>query len=107
MSETNSKVHDYRQCGWGHNAYLTHTNDGGRTGSMSGWGRFIEPGDFVVLANGDDFASYRVDRIKYNSNPPDQWHAQVTWVPGVFEVRGNSAGDTQIFRCKNGKKAYG
>ena len=80
------KAHDFRTQMWGHSARLSVTNDGGKTGKMNGFGSGIAPGDYLILPNDQSFASYRVDTIKYTSDPPDMWFATVTHDPGVFGV---------------------
>jgi hypothetical protein len=83
------KAHDYRSPCWGHAAKLIHTTDGGRTGTLSGHGSGIAPDDFVILAHPrGGIASYKVDKIDYQRDPPDMFFADVTWTPGVFQEVG-------------------
>jgi hypothetical protein len=76
-------THDYTRRGWGHD-YAFETNDGGQSGEMTGWGRGIREGDFLLLAHPASRAGssrYRVDKITYRFDPNDMWNAKVTFAP--------------------------
>jgi hypothetical protein len=73
-------THDYTRRGWGHD-YTFDPIDGGKRGQMTGWGRGIEDGDFLILKNGEGETRYRVENIGYSLDPPDMWFAAVTFAP--------------------------
>lgn len=73
-------THDYTQRGWGHD-YTFSPGNGGRTGSMTGWGHGIERGDYLLLHNGGGSTRYRVAKIEYYSDPSDMWNAEVVFAP--------------------------
>ncbi len=77
------KCHDYRKGHWGHDAIVTQVSDGGQAVRVAGWGPGITEGDFLMLKGP---SSYRVDAIRYESDPPDMWFATCTYAPGVFGV---------------------
>lgn len=74
------QTHDYTKRGWGHD-YTFSPIDAGQCGRMSGWGRGIEAGDYLLLDNQGSSSRYRVDRIEYQMNPRDMWFADVTFAP--------------------------
>jgi hypothetical protein len=48
---------------------------------MMGWGNGIRPGDYLIIANKDNTTRYKVDTIKYYSDPPDMWAAKLSFAP--------------------------
>jgi hypothetical protein len=77
------KMHDYAENrGWGHDLNFRPIGDGEKA-TASGWGYGIEEGDFLMLANKhspDGRTKYRVDAIRYEWNPRDMWHADLSYV---------------------------
>jgi len=80
-------THDYsgkNRC-WGHD-YTFDPIDFGRKAKMSGWGRGINPGDFLIIDNHDigngETTRYQIEEIRYCDDPPDMWFAY-----GVFSPR--------------------
>ncbi len=54
---------------------------------MSGWGKGIVAGDYLILSNGHSSMSrYQVDQIEYLDDPSDQWFADVTFAPRIDAV---------------------
>lgn len=74
------QTHDYTNRGWGHD-YIFNPVDGGLRGKISGFGVGIREGDFLILQNKGDTTRYRVESIKYCSDPKDMWHAEVVFAP--------------------------
>jgi len=97
-SRAEPKAHDYRREGWGHTASIDKIEDEGRKVTMLGFGSGVCPGDFIMKKNGEGYASYKIDTIKYNRDPPDQWSATATFTPGVFGV----TDDGRIVKLDNG-----
>ena len=73
--------HDYRRRHWGHDFTFTPLEDG-LSGKMHGWGLGIDEGDFLLLPTPNGGSTrYRVMVIRYETNPPDMWHATVRFDP--------------------------
>jgi len=76
-------VHDYTKRYWGHD-YSFAPRGGGHYGHAMGWGYGIHVGDLLLLDNklsARRDSLYRVLQIKYFSDPPDMWTAELEWVP--------------------------
>jgi hypothetical protein len=75
-------THDYTKRTWGHD-YIFRPVDGGMKASLSGWGTGIEAGDYLLLEQPDGGGStrYKVDEIRYERDPRDQWHAKASFAP--------------------------
>jgi hypothetical protein len=71
--------HDYTIRRWGHDYAITAVN--GHTITMTGWGEGIEPGDHLILPNGDATTRYRVTTISYYRDPTDMWRAEAEFAP--------------------------
>jgi hypothetical protein len=76
------QTHDYSRSrrGWGHD-YTFKSVDGGQRGEMTGWGRGIREGDFLLLDNKGRSSRYRVDEISHYMDPDDMWSAKVSFAP--------------------------
>lgn len=83
---TTPKAHDFRANWWGHSANIQKVIDKGQQLKLTGFGSGIAPQDILILKNGSDVASYRVDSIRYQRDPPDQWFADASFCPGVYGV---------------------
>jgi len=92
------KAHDYRRGGWGHTANISQVQNVGHNVKMHGFGTGVCPGDYIIKANGAAIASYRVDKIWYERDPPDMWFADCTYDPSVFGVLADT---NQIVRIKD------
>lgn len=83
-----TRTHDYLwdNRGRGHDISFEPV-DGGMKLRANGWGpkgdRPIEVGDYMLLSHGrtDESARYRVDEIRYMSNPRDQWFGTLSFAP--------------------------
>lgn len=75
------QTHDYTRRTWGHDYAAMAVIDGGQRLSLSGWGRGIKAGDYLILPNGGGTTRYRVDSIDYRMDPPDMWFAEATFAP--------------------------
>jgi MioC protein len=70
-----SRVHDYTPYQHGID-YVFETIDGNEEkGYMTGQGKRIKPGDYIVLQQGSVVEQYLIERIDYYSNPSDIWIA--------------------------------
>lgn len=78
---TETQAHDYTRRRWGHNYEITKIIDGGMTLKISGWGRGISKGDFIILPNGAETTRYQIASIEYHMNPTDMWNATATFAP--------------------------
>ena len=76
-------THDYTRPEWGHDYHVTDVRADGRSISLSGWGKGIREGDYLIL-NADSTGRttrYQVYDIRYYSDPPDQWRADARFAP--------------------------
>lgn len=80
MKATEGRTNDYTVRGWGHD-YTFDPVDNGQRGRMMGWGHGIEPGDYLILPADPGTTRYRVKSIRYFSDPPDMWSAEVVFAP--------------------------
>lgn len=78
--------HDYTQRYWGHD-FTFRPLDSGQQGQMSGWGKDIHVGDTLLLPNGHENTRYRIEQIRYELDPPDMWHARVSFYPRTQEEK--------------------
>jgi MioC protein len=68
------KTHNYTQFVWGED-YIFEPIDEGNGGYMTGYGRGIVRGDYVILSKENNAYHYQVEKIDYYSNPSDMWIA--------------------------------
>lgn len=77
------KTHDYRgpHRTWGHDYAVLKVD--GLILSISGWGKGIEKGDFILLQSKDvkGETRYQIIEIEYRWDPPDMWFATATFAP--------------------------
>jgi hypothetical protein len=70
-----SRVHDYTPYQHGID-YVFETIDGdAQKGYMTGQGKRLKPGDYIVLQQGSAMEQYLIEKIDYYSNPSDIWIA--------------------------------
>lgn len=81
------RTHDFgpgNRC-WGHDFTITKVHDSGQRLEVSGWGHdgaLIQPGDYVILAQGDQRSTrYQVQEIERVMDPDDMWHATLVFAP--------------------------
>jgi hypothetical protein len=58
--------------------------DGGQRAHIAAWsGKKPQPGDYLILANGDRTTRYRVESVDLcmNVDPPTMWTADLTFAP--------------------------
>jgi hypothetical protein len=79
--EFDHKTHDYTHRYWGHDYNILQILEQGYRLEMMGWGNGIRPGDYLIIANKDNTTRYKVDTIKYYSDPPDMWAAKLSFAP--------------------------
>jgi hypothetical protein len=90
---TEPRTHDFGpgRRFWGHDFCIDKVVDGGQHIQASGWGHdgaLIRPGDYLILAKGDDRSTrYRVEKVEYAMDPNDMWFARLQFAP-----RGTPAG---------------
>ncbi|HBE16550.1 MAG TPA: hypothetical protein DEA78_22085 [Cyanobacteria bacterium UBA11159] len=79
--EKQSQTHYYRRSQEIHD-HVFAPKSGGIMAYMTGEGKGIQPGDYLIL--GDDYQSqqYQVDKINYYATPPDMWIALLKQVRG-------------------------
>jgi hypothetical protein len=80
-------THDFgpeHRC-WGHDYAITRVHDRGQRLHVSGWGhdgRLIQEGDYLILEQKEKRSTrYRVEDIERVMDPPDMWHATLTFAP--------------------------
>jgi hypothetical protein len=59
----------------------------GDTGHMTGSGKGIAPGDYLLLCQAGEAVEYQVEEISYYSNPSSMWTALLTRVSSVKNKR--------------------
>ncbi len=69
-----NKTHDYSRFISGQD-YVFEILEGSIQGYMTGQGKDIKPGDYILLQKGSESYRYRVEEIDYYSNPSDMWIA--------------------------------
>lgn len=72
--DSKTKTYDYTQYISGRD-YVFELADNQRKGYMTGHGRGIKRGDYIVLCNGSKSCCYQIEEINYYSEPPDMWIA--------------------------------
>jgi hypothetical protein len=77
------KTHDYTKNtrGWGHDYAVIGIINKGKKIVMSGWGKGISKGDFLLLDNGMISTRYRVLTVFYYSDPADMWSIKAQFAP--------------------------
>ncbi len=76
------KTHDYSKPKWGHKVEIVTIKDEGIHLRVSGFGRDVTVGDFLILpAEGTLTSRYIVYNIQYQVNPKDMWFADLTFAP--------------------------
>ncbi|HBL57023.1 MAG TPA: hypothetical protein DDZ80_00125 [Cyanobacteria bacterium UBA8803] len=71
---TSTETH-YYTCSCEAHDHVFAPKDGGIRAYMTGQGKGIKQGDYLVLQGGYGSEPYQVDKINYYSNPPDMWIA--------------------------------
>lgn len=99
-TEREPRTHDFGPGfrGYGHDYCIGKVTDGGRQVRASGWGwdgRPIEVGDYLLLQSpdGQRATRYQVASIERVMDPPDMWHAELTFAPRQYataEEKANS-----------------
>jgi hypothetical protein len=84
---TETKTHDYTRRVWGHDFIVTQLMDDGWKLSLTGWGRGISEGDFIILPNARTTTRYRIASIEYCMNPTDMWNATAEFAPRLAQYR--------------------
>jgi MioC protein len=74
VAKRKPKTHDYRRFVWGED-YIFEPSDSGSGGYITGQGKGIKRGDYLILSKGTDLYHYQVEQIDYYSNSPDIWIA--------------------------------
>jgi len=75
------KTHDYTRRTWGHDYAVTGIINKGKRITMTGWGRGIKKGDFLLLENGILSTRYKVLTVFYYSDPADMWSIKAQFAP--------------------------
>ncbi|GAB1545528.1 hypothetical protein NUACC21_82040 [Scytonema sp. NUACC21] len=69
-----NKTYDYTKYVCGRD-YVFELADNLTQGYMTGQGKGIQPGDYIILHDGSNSERYQVEAIDYYSEPPDMWIA--------------------------------
>ena len=73
-------THNYTHRYWGHDfTFSPETPEA--PAHMMGWGEGIIKGDYLILPNAEKTTRYLVVDVKYFSDPPDMWSADVMFAP--------------------------
>lgn len=94
------RTHDFgpgRRC-WGHDYSIDKVLDGGQRIRASGWGhdgRLIEEGDYLLLEAPDRKRAtrYQVQKIERVMDPPDMWHAELSFAPRTYATQAEKDAD--------------
>ena len=78
-----NRTHDYTQLVSGSD-YIFESIDGESKGYMTGQGKGIKPGDYILLPDGSGISRYQIEEIDYYSNPPDMWIGLLKQVQDCF-----------------------
>ncbi len=73
------KTYDYTEFVCGRD-YVFEPVDNMTKGYMTGYGKGIKCGDYIMLRNGSDSNLYQVEEIDYYSEPSDMWMALLVLV---------------------------
>ena len=76
-----SNTHDLSAREWGCDYSIQEIRDDGYSISLSGWTEGIEDGDYIIIRNGDGTTRYKVDSIRYYSDPKDMFSAEASFSP--------------------------
>ncbi len=76
------KTHDYTNRYWGHDYAITQLFPKNVI-ALTGWGRGLEVGDFIILENEESSTRYKLLEVDYLLNPSDMWHAKAKFAPRV------------------------
>ena len=76
-----SDTHDLSSREWGCNYNIIQIYKRGMNLDLCGWHKGIKNGDYIILKNGTDTTRYKVDLVKYESEPRDMWNASVSFSP--------------------------
>jgi MioC protein len=79
-SHPNHKTHDYTQS-YGREDYIFEPIEEGKRGYLTGQGKGIKRGDYLILSDGSHCHRYQVEDIDYYSNSSDMWIALLKKMP--------------------------
>jgi hypothetical protein len=68
------KVHDYSKLVMGSD-YVFESLNTGTQGCITGFGKGVKSGDFMILKQNNQSCRYQVEEINYYSDPSDMWIA--------------------------------
>jgi hypothetical protein len=74
LKKQKNKTYDYTQLICGRD-YVFEPTDNQTRGYMTGQGKGLKSGDYIILQNGSGACIYQVEEINYYSEPPDMWMA--------------------------------
>ncbi|MEC4819328.1 MAG: hypothetical protein SAK29_39570 [Scytonema sp. PMC 1069.18] len=69
-----NKIYDYTQQIYGRD-YIFKSADDKTKGLMTGYGKGIKSGDYIIFRDGSHFYQYQVEEIDYYSKPSNMWIA--------------------------------
>jgi MioC protein len=76
------RVYDYTHLQSGTH-YVFERIEQGDGGYMTGYGKGITSGDYLLIDSEHDVVKYQVEEISYYANPSDMWTALIRRVPQV------------------------
>jgi hypothetical protein len=79
QKQQQNKTYDYTGYVCGHDYVFEYVDDLTK-GYMTGQGKGIKCGDYIILKNGSNCCRYQVEEIDYYSQPPDMWMALLSEV---------------------------
>ncbi|MEU8829386.1 hypothetical protein [Streptomyces sp900116325] len=98
--ETTPRTHDFGpgRRFWGHDYSITKSADGGQQIRASGWGcdgYLIKPGDYLLMeaTGGKRATRYQVTKIERVMDPPDMWHAELSFAPRTYATQAEKDAD--------------
>jgi len=87
-----AKTHDFSSPKWGHAFYYSVLHNG-LVLDGHGFQRGISVGDYIIIRKADgNTTRYKVEQIKYCSDPSDMWFGILSFAPRTFTADGVQVG---------------
>lgn len=78
---TQCATHNYTVRTFGHDYSIRRVRQDGMVLDAIGWGQGITTDDYLILSNGGETTRYRVESIRYLTDPTDMWSATLVFSP--------------------------
>jgi hypothetical protein len=82
------KTHDFSHSVWGNAVYYKVLDDG-MVLDAHGFRKGIAVGDYIIIGQANNKSTrYKVDKIKYCTDPSDMWFATLSFAPRYYTLDG-------------------